>query len=56
MWRKLIKKNRQNRQKSICKFSEEIQGLSAPHCAQNRRKKCKSKVKLNDYWTNLHKN
>jgi hypothetical protein len=34
-------------------FLEEIQGLIAPHYAQEWRK---FKVKLNDYWTNLHKN
>jgi hypothetical protein len=37
-------------------FLEEIQGLIVPHYAQEWRKKYKFKVKLNDYWTNLHKN
>jgi hypothetical protein len=32
-------------------FLEEIQGLIVPHYAQEWRKKCKFKVKLNDYWT-----
>jgi len=36
-------------------FLEKIQGLIVPHYAQNREKKCKFKVKLNDYWMNLHK-
>jgi hypothetical protein len=36
---------------------EEIQGLIVPHCAKKmEKKKCKFKVKLNDYWMNLHKN
>jgi len=35
---------------------EEIQGPIVPHYAQKWRKKCKFKVKLNDYWTNLNKN
>jgi hypothetical protein len=32
---------------------------SRPNCAilcPKMEKKCKFKVKLNDYWTNLHKN
>jgi hypothetical protein len=37
-------------------FFKEIQGLLIPHYAQKLRKKYKFKVKLNDYWTNLHKN
>jgi hypothetical protein len=37
-------------------FLKEIQGLIVPHYAQEWKKKCKFKVKLNDYWTNLHKN
>jgi hypothetical protein len=42
---------------SSCNFLEEIQDLIGPHYAQKwREKKCKFKVKLNDYWTNLHKN
>ena len=35
---------------------QEIQGLIVSHYAKKRRKQCKFKVKLNDYWTNLHKN
>ena len=37
-------------------FLEEIQGLIVPHYAQTIGIQCKFKVKLNDYWTNLHKN
>jgi hypothetical protein len=38
-------------------FLEEIQDLIVPHYAQKwRKQKCKFKVKLNDYWMNLHKN
>jgi hypothetical protein len=37
-------------------FLEEIQGLIVPHYTQEWRKKYKFKVKLNDYWMNLHKN
>ena len=37
-------------------FLKEIQGLIVPYYAQNWKKQCKFKVKLNDYWTNLHKN
>ena len=37
-------------------FFKEIQGLIVSHCAKKWRKKCKFKVKLNYYWTNLHKN
>jgi hypothetical protein len=37
-------------------FLEEIQDLIMPHYAKKMEKKCKFKVKLNDYWTNLHKN
>jgi len=37
-------------------FLKEIQGLIVPYYAKKWRKKCKFKVKLNDYWTNLHKN
>jgi hypothetical protein len=35
---------------------EEIQGLIVPHYTQRLKKQCKFKVKLDDYWTNLHKN
>jgi hypothetical protein len=34
-------------------------GNSRPNCiplCQKMKKQCKFKVKLNDYWTNLHKN
>jgi hypothetical protein len=34
-------------------------GNSRPNCTplwQKMETKCKFKVKLNDYWTNLHKN
>jgi hypothetical protein len=34
---------------------EEIQGLIVPHYTQRLKKQCKFKVKLDDYWTNLHK-
>jgi hypothetical protein len=38
-------------------FLEEIQDLVAPPlCPKLEGKKCKFKVKLNDYWINLHKN
>jgi hypothetical protein len=37
-------------------FLKEIQDLIVPHYAKKWRKQCKFKVKLNDYWMNLHKN
>ena len=46
MWRKLIKKDCKNRQKSKVKLN-----------ANSKVKlNANSKVKLNDYWMNLHKN
>ena len=48
MWRKKIGE-------SSCNFG----GSSRPNCTllcPKMKKKCKFKVKLNDYWMNLHKN
>jgi hypothetical protein len=38
MWRKQIKKDYKNNQKSNCIFLEEIQSLIVPHYAQKWRK------------------
>jgi hypothetical protein len=55
MWRKQIKEDYKNREKSSCNFG----GNSRPNCTPlcpRMEKKCKFKVKLNDYSTNLYKN
>jgi hypothetical protein len=42
--------------KKAGKLSNNFGGnFKAPYYAQNEEQ-CKFKVKLNDYWTNLHKN
>ena len=50
--RKGFQKNIHKNQAAIL---EEIQGLVVPHYAKKMKKKCKFKVKLYDYWMNLHK-
>ena len=52
---KADKKGLQKQAKIKLQFSEEFQGLIVPYYAQEQ-KNANSKVKLNDYWTNLHKN
>jgi hypothetical protein len=49
----------ENRPGNTSAILEKIQGLIVLHYAPKWRKiekTCKFKVKLNDYWTNLHKN
>jgi len=55
MWRKQVKEDYKNRKKSICNFEGNLRPSCTPLCLK-MKKKCKFKVKLNDYWTNLHKN
>jgi hypothetical protein len=56
MWRKQIKEDYKNRKKSSYNFEGNSRPNCNPLCQKMERKKCKFKVKLNDYWMNLHKN
>jgi hypothetical protein len=53
--KKQIRKNFKKYIKKQAASLEEIQGLIVPYYAKKEKKK-KFKVKLNNYWTNLHKN